>query len=212
MAEDITLTIQDIGRLDVRGFVSFSEDYEQEITSHPVEEHAPITDNIEPQPDVVNVEIIVGGLRADPNPYYGMSLEQLREAVLNLPEPVAEPAYVAQWKQLLEAKNKGLRITVTTERGAHKNMVIKRLSSPIEKELGYAARIVLTLRKIDIAVTGIAVVPEVQLGKSADLQGGNLAPQHKDRHGGKSNQGRTTPQTPSAKGTAKQASLELSWA
>jgi hypothetical protein len=143
--------------------VSEAHDAEVEVTEHPVEQGANITDHARVKAEAVTLDALVSNTPlAD-----SLRLEngQPKEFPWQAPGR-AQDIYL----QLRDLKDARQLVTVATQRGTYTNMVITRLSVPVTVETGEALRFTITLKQVRLVSTSTVKtqMPQKQkLGKQA---------------------------------------------
>jgi hypothetical protein len=146
--------------------VSEAHDAEVEVTEHPVEQGADITDHARVKAVTLTIEGIVSNTPlAD-----SLRLEngQPKEFPWQAPGR-AQDIYL----QLRDLKDARQLVTVATQRGTYTNMVITRLNVPVTPQTGEALRFTITFKQVRLVKTETAKIKvtetpqHVSLGKQA---------------------------------------------
>lgn len=124
-----------------------SHDQENEITEHPVEQGANVTDNIRPRPR----KLVIEGLISATPP---MPAGQAPEANL----------HIKAYKLLEQATAQGALVNVTTGLKKYTKLAIESLSCPREPERGIDLFFTLTLKEVIFATTATTTVPKSAIG------------------------------------------------
>lgn len=206
--ERVIFEFEDLGRFEADVTISFDETHTVEVSDHPVEDSEPMSDNAELKPSTFSVEIWMGEIEWQSSSYYGYSIEQLQEALKNMPDLGPDKAWKQRFDLLMQARRQIKRLQLITDTGTYKNCVILSIGTGFSDKKGKT--ITLSLKQAKIATTEVTEVPEVKLSKGADLKFGDDQKQ-KDRHGPAGTQGRTPAQPAKPTATKKQAAVSAAW-
>lgn len=206
--ERVIFQIEDLGRFEADVTLSFDEAHTVDVSDHPVEDSEPMSDNAELKPSTFSAEIWMGDVEWKPSPFYGMGLLELRDAITTLPDLDMPGAWKARFDLLMRARREIKRVEIISDTGTYKNCIILSIGTGMSKERG--KRISLSFKQAKVATTEVTEVPEVKLGKGAELKFGQDQKQ-KDRHGPPGTQGRTPTQPAKPTATKKQAAVKAAW-
>lgn len=143
-----------VGLVQFDASLTETHNKEVEVTDHPVEEGADITDHIRPVPESVDINgmvtntplVILASLRAD-SPLVGDAT------------PIEDRAGLA-YAELQRIMDDGELVTVVTSLREYENMVLTSMSVPRDVGNGNVLNANLSLREIIIAETERVAAPE----------------------------------------------------
>lgn len=155
-------TLVRIDSIELDASISESHVGEVEVTEHPVEQGANVTDHVRPKPDTLTIEGFVSNTplnraqnkRAVESQGFRLSTTSERDVIVGQPGN-AETAYT----KLRELKDSGTLITVTTKLRTYDNMVIKSLSVPRDAKVGDALKFSATFQRITIVQNKTVFLP-----------------------------------------------------
>ena len=136
----------EIGGFLVDVAVSEEHSFESEVTAHPVETGADITDNVRAQPIVVTLDCVVSDTPI------GEMVKRRDESGTNVPSSDA----LAFLKAVRDAREP---ITLATSLGAYENMVLRSLSVPRTGDTGDALRFRVTFQQVVLVTNARTTVP-----------------------------------------------------
>lgn len=147
-------TLAKIDTIELDASISESHMGEVEITEHPVEQGANVSDHARPKPDILTIEGMVSNTPVNRSQNQrkiesqGFQLTSATNADSIVGQPgVAETAYT----KLLALKDSGKLITVATKLRAYQNMILKSLTVPRDSKTGDVLRFQATFQRIRIA-------------------------------------------------------------
>jgi hypothetical protein len=143
----VTLTFPDGSTLELDATLRQSHERRNEVTKHPVEKGADVTDNIRPLPRTVALEAVIAA-RPVVNP--GTS-----------PEP---NRHIAAFEKIEKAAMSGTLLKVTTGLTVYENMAIEGFSAPREPRTGVDLYFTLTLCEVVFATAATTKIPKDALG------------------------------------------------
>ena len=135
--------------ITVDATVSETHSSEVEVTDHPVETGADITDHARPKPDQIQLDCIISNT---PMPGANDPLTQkTQDGVVFSSRGELDTSLAAQaYNDLLDLKNHGTLIDVSSQLRRYENMVLKSLSVPVDAKTGQALRFTATLKEVTI--------------------------------------------------------------
>lgn len=148
--------------------VTEGHDFANDITAHPVEKGAAVTDHCRPQPDkvsygeawVTNHPFPAPGAAQTTRKINGISLRTTSPATT---ENLANKAY----RLLLKWRNTGRLLTVVTSLDKFENMMIESLSIPRDKTTSEALKFSLAFKKVRIVENRLSHVTVSKEKKAA---------------------------------------------
>lgn len=179
MAEPISLVFGDvptkIGTITLDASLKETHTGESDVTEHPVEQGANITDHVRPRPSQLTIEGVVSNTPINSTqqsrvvdvlgvPFETTSLSDQIQGVAGY----AEQAYAV----LEEFRRNGTVLTVVTRLRTYDNMILSSLSIPRDKQTGDALFFTASFKQI-ILVTSRTV--RIVVAKTTKAQGKNKA-------------------------------------
>lgn len=140
----------DLEALVFDAVVTEHHQHASQVTDHPVEEGAPVTDHVRPLPDVLTMEIVVSNTPLEPIDSRIVESGGVRwttTAFLDAPRG-APGAMVEAYQQLLGWR--GRLMTVVTGLRTYDSMVIADFSAPRDKTTGEALRATVVFRRVRV--------------------------------------------------------------
>lgn len=158
-----------IDTLTVDASLSEQHTSEVEVTEHPVEVGASITDHLRPKPDMLVLEGVVSN---DPMPSSAdPDLPRSSGTALFSTHSESDATRAGQaYRTLLALKESGHLITVVTSLRSYDNMALKSLSVPRSPQSGQALRFSATFIEVKLVSNREVVLPaqpKQKLGKKA---------------------------------------------
>lgn len=143
----VTITFADNTTLECDGVLRQGHERRNEVTKHPVETGADVSDNIRQEPVVVSIEGIISA-----TPLPGAQGED-------------DPnRHITAFNQLTDAVSKRQLIKIATGLKVYENMAIEGLSTPRDPKTGFDFYFTLTAREIIFATAATSKVPADALG------------------------------------------------
>lgn len=162
-----------IGSVELDASVSEVHTADAEITEHPVEAGANISDHIRQKPDTLTMEGLVSNTPL-PAPSSDLTFRRTAGSVQFDSRSELEPARAGTaYRDLLSIKESGTLVTVVTALRVYERMAIKNLSVPRDVKTGQAVRFtaqlvqVLTVESKTVTVDLVSAKKKVSLGKKA---------------------------------------------
>jgi hypothetical protein len=169
-----------IGAITLDVLLTENPTHSAEVTDHQVEEGANVSDHVRQKPDTLQLEGILSN-----TPVTGSQMTRVIESgglvfdsniFADEESPRGSAGYAeAAYKALLELKEAGTVITVTTSRKTYENMVIEQIQAPRDARTGDAIRILVNLKQVRIVSNRLTTVdtrdPRAKGKKSVGRQG-----------------------------------------
>lgn len=140
-----------IGAIELDASLTESHDAEVDVTEHPVERGVDVADHIRPKPETVTIEGLVSNR---PIGLGGLSSIPVVGGFLTDNESRAQTALT----KLIELKDSGTTLTLTTAIKKYENMVMTSLKYPRDAKLGGSVKFTAVFKRIHIVETKTTVL------------------------------------------------------
>lgn len=140
------------GSIVVDACMTENHQLDSEVTDHPVERGADVTDHVRPKPAVVTLDCVISNTPVDVTQRArvlqasGVTFESTAVDQSTGVAGYAEQAY----KTLLALREAGDYLTVVTQLATYENMVIQSLSIPVSIATGDAMRFSVTFKEVRV--------------------------------------------------------------
>ena len=161
-------TLARIGALELDASISETHTAEVEVTEHPIEKGANISDHVRAKPENLSIEGVVSNTpvnraqNARAVKSQGKLLQTTSDVDAIQGHPgVAESAY----DQLRALKDSGQLITVVTKLRTYRNMVLRSLSIPRSAKIGDMLQFTAQFIQVNLVENGTVILPTRKSGK-----------------------------------------------
>lgn len=163
-------TIAKIDTIELDASISESHVGEVEVTEHPVEQGANISDHARPKPETLSIEGVVSN-----TPVSRKQVLKIQNGIGSAESNADDVRFRPEWAEsaytkLRSLKDSGILVTVVTKLRTYTNMALKNLSVPRNAQTGEVLRFTAQFLQIKVVQNKSITLP-VELPKTKPVEG-----------------------------------------